>query len=83
MSERELNEDGTYTVQGGDTLWAIAESFLGDGNRWREVYDANADTIGDKPDVIQPDQVLVLPPADEAPADEAPAEEAPAEDDAG
>jgi nucleoid-associated protein YgaU len=75
MSERELNEDGTYTVQGGDTLWAIAESFLGDGNRWREVYDANTDTIGDNPDVIQPDQVLVLPAADAAPADEAPAED--------
>ncbi len=79
MSERELNEDGTYTVQAGDTLWAIAESLLGDGNAWRSVYEANQDTIGDNPDLIKPDQVLVLP-AVEAPEEEPAAEADAAED---
>lgn len=73
MSDRELNEDGTYTVQAGDTLWAIAETFLGDGNAWRSIYEANQETIGGDPDVIRPDQVLVLPVV-EAPADEPVAE---------
>jgi hypothetical protein len=34
-----------YTVKKGDTLWAIAERELGDGNRWREIYDANENLI--------------------------------------
>ena len=75
MSDRELNEDGTYTVQAGDTLSAIAEEFLGDGERWREVYEVNRDTIGKNPNLIKPGQELALPVAeDEPPAEEEPAE---------
>ncbi|QLY32487.1 LysM peptidoglycan-binding domain-containing protein [Nocardia huaxiensis] len=48
----------TYTVEPGDTLWAIAERFYGDGNRYQEI--ANASGI-DNPDAIQPGQVLTIP----------------------
>ncbi|PXX68490.1 LysM domain-containing protein [Nocardia tenerifensis] len=48
----------TYTVEPGDTLWAIAERFYGDGNRYQEI--ANASGI-DNPDLINPGQVLTIP----------------------
>ena len=32
---------GTYIVQRGDTLWSIASRELGDGQRWRDIRDAN------------------------------------------
>ncbi|MEV4128390.1 LysM peptidoglycan-binding domain-containing protein [Nocardia sp. NPDC049707] len=48
----------TYTVEPGDTLWAIAERFYGDGNRYQEIADASGI---DNPDVINPGQVLTIP----------------------
>ncbi len=48
----------TYTVEPGDTLWAIAERFYGDGNRYQEIADASG---VDNPDVINPGQVLTIP----------------------
>ncbi|MBF6214829.1 LysM peptidoglycan-binding domain-containing protein [Nocardia puris] len=48
----------TYTVEPGDTLWAIAERFYGDGNRYQEI--ANASGIAN-PDLINPGQVLTIP----------------------
>lgn len=30
-----------YMVQPGDSLWAIAERFLGDGSRWHDLYEYN------------------------------------------
>ncbi|RJO76411.1 LysM peptidoglycan-binding domain-containing protein [Nocardia panacis] len=48
----------TYTVEPGDTLWAIAERFYGDGNRYQEI--AAASGI-DNPDLINPGQVLTIP----------------------
>ncbi len=48
----------TYTVKSGDTLWAIAKKTLGDGGRWREIYNNNVDTIGKDPNLIRPGQVL-------------------------
>ena len=47
-----------YTVKSGDTLWAIAKKTLGDGNRWREIYQTNANVIGKDPNLIRPGQVL-------------------------
>lgn len=52
---------GTYTVQKGDTLSGIAKDKLGSANKWREIYDANRDVIGDNPDRILPGQELKLP----------------------
>jgi nucleoid-associated protein YgaU len=50
----------TYTVVKGDTLSKIAKDFLGNANRWREIFDANRDQISN-PDLIRPGQVLKLP----------------------
>lgn len=33
----------TVTVQRGDTLWSLAEQYLGDGDRWAEIASANRD----------------------------------------
>lgn len=49
-----------YTVVKGDCLWRIAQSHLGSGIRWTEIYEANRDLIGD-PDLIYPDQVFEIP----------------------
>ncbi|MCS7479464.1 LysM peptidoglycan-binding domain-containing protein [Umezawaea endophytica] len=48
----------TWTVDPGDTLWAIAEKAYGDGNQYQRIADANG---LDNPDLIQPGQVLVIP----------------------
>lgn len=52
---------GSYTVQKGDSLWKIAQESLGDGSRWREIYELNRGAIGDNPNLIQPGMVLTLP----------------------
>jgi predicted chitinase len=56
----------TYTVRPGDTLSGIAQAVLGDGNRWREIWDLNKDQITD-PNIIHAGQVLKLPNGANAP----------------
>ncbi len=51
----------TYTVVKGDTLWAIAKRFYGDGSKWPTIYEANKEVIGANPNLILPGQVLVIP----------------------
>jgi nucleoid-associated protein YgaU len=51
----------SYTVQSGDSLSRIARHVYGDANKWHAIYDANRDKIKN-PDLIQPGQVLTLPP---------------------
>jgi len=53
-------EPKTYTVVSGDTLWAIADKSLGDGNRYNEIFEANKPMLTD-PDKIYPGQVLRIP----------------------
>ncbi len=48
----------TYTVISGDTLWAIAERFYGDGNKYQVIADASGVP---NPDLIYPGQVLTIP----------------------
>ncbi len=48
----------TYTVESGDTLWAIAERFYGDGGKYQVIADASGVA---NPDLIQPGQVLTIP----------------------
>ena len=52
----------TYTVKAGDSLSKIAQRELGDGSKWKAIYEANRDQIKD-PDLIHPGQVLNLPSA--------------------
>jgi nucleoid-associated protein YgaU len=52
----------TYVVRSGDTLSGIAQSELGDRNRWTEIFLLNRAVIRN-PNRIFTGQVLVLPPA--------------------
>lgn len=55
-----------YTVEAGDSLSKIAEEQLGDSSRWKEIYEANKDTIKN-PNQIYVGQKLTIP-GDEQPA---------------
>jgi nucleoid-associated protein YgaU len=61
VGKQAATKEKTHTVDKGESLWAIAEQELGDGKRWREIYDANKDVIGDNPDLIKPGQELKIP----------------------
>ena len=50
--------EDSYTVKSGDTLSKIGQHH---GVAWREIYEANKDTIGDDPDKIKPGQKLRIP----------------------
>ncbi|MFQ5863700.1 MAG: LysM peptidoglycan-binding domain-containing protein [bacterium] len=60
--QREVGPD-EYLVGKGDNLAKIAGSMdvLGDPTKWRAIYDANKDTVGDDPSLIYPYTVLVIP----------------------
>ncbi|MET1074269.1 MAG: LysM peptidoglycan-binding domain-containing protein [Umezawaea sp.] len=47
-----------WTVDPGDTLWAIAEKVYGDGNQYQRIADANGIS---NPDLISVGQDLVIP----------------------
>ena len=51
------NAGKTYTVVHGDTLWKIAERFLGKGSRYAEIVKLN----GLKSNVLMSGQVLQIP----------------------
>lgn len=58
----------TYTVVKGDSLWAIAQRFLGAGSRYGEIYEVNKTTIdrdnaryGNSKYTIYPGQVFTIP----------------------
>lgn len=50
-----------YTVKKGDSLSKIAKAIYGDMHRWKDIYEANRQVIGDNPDLIQPGQNLRIP----------------------
>lgn len=47
----------TYTVKKGDTLWAIAQRYLGSGTKYKEIKALNALNS----DTIYPNQILKIP----------------------
>ena len=58
----------TYAAISGDSLWAIAQKQLGDGNRYNEIYELNKAAIdaknsgtGNTKYTIYPGQVLTIP----------------------
>jgi LysM repeat protein len=52
--------NGSYTVQQSDTLWAIAKKYYGNGAKYTKIADANKDKIKN-PSLIYPGQKLVIP----------------------
>lgn len=50
----------TYTVKSGDNLWQIAKSVLGNGDRYKEIYELNKDKIKN-PSLIYAGTVLKMP----------------------
>lgn len=60
-------ESSYYTVEKGDTLWAIATKNYGDGTKYPIIFEANVPMIKDA-DEIYPGQVLRIPALDEATA---------------
>lgn len=53
-------EELYYVIEKGDTLWKIAARFLGSGNRYPEIFEANREVILD-PDKIFPGQKIRIP----------------------
>lgn len=55
----------TYVVRPGDSLWSIARAHPDATGavegRWRAIWRANRDVVGDDPDLILPGQALRLP----------------------
>lgn len=49
-----------YTVRQGDCLWTIAKRYLGDGNKWPQIYNLNRNKIKN-PHWIYPGQVFTFP----------------------
>jgi nucleoid-associated protein YgaU len=55
-----VKEVRTATVVRGDSLWRISRKMLGRGNRYTQIYEANASQIRN-PKLVFPGQVFVLP----------------------
>ncbi|WP_116132834.1 peptidoglycan-binding protein LysM [Tropicimonas sp. IMCC34043] len=51
-----------HTVAEGESLWKISEKYLGKGNRYMEIFEANKPMLSD-PDKIYPGQTLRIPAA--------------------
>ncbi|MCL2736023.1 MAG: LysM peptidoglycan-binding domain-containing protein [Propionibacteriaceae bacterium] len=52
---------GMYTVAPGDSLWSIAERFLGDGHQWTSIAAENEELVQDAPDLIHVGWKLRIP----------------------
>lgn len=51
---------GVHTVASGDSLSKLAKIYLGDANRYMEIFNANKDTLSN-PDLIKVGQRLTIP----------------------
>ena len=52
-----VSEEIIYVVQPGDNLSVIAKKF---NTTWQKIYEDNKEVIGNDPDIIQPNQRLVI-----------------------
>ena len=52
-------DNQNYTVKSGDTLWALAKFYYGDGSKYSLIVSANPGITN--PNLIYPGQVLVIP----------------------
>jgi len=58
-----VEDDSVYhrhTVKSGESLSKIAKHYYGDAMKYTAIFDANTNILSN-PDVIHPDQVLVIP----------------------
>lgn len=53
----------SYTVEKGDNLSMISKRFYGKSKYWKQIFEANKDTI-ENPDLIYPGQTIRLPAID-------------------
>ena len=44
-TKRSTPKTTSYTIKSGDTLWGIAEKYLGGGANWEKIYNANKEII--------------------------------------
>jgi LysM repeat protein len=51
---------GSHVVRSGDTLWAIAKKYYGDGSQYTKIYNANK-TLIKNPSLIKTGWKLVIP----------------------
>ncbi len=49
-----------HVVKGGESLSKIAKHYYGDAMKYKQIFSANTNILSN-PDVIHPDQVLVIP----------------------
>jgi nucleoid-associated protein YgaU len=57
---REIPEEIFYTIEKGDTLWAIATKYYDDGSKYTHIVDANIEVIKHA-DLIYPGQAIRIP----------------------
>lgn len=61
-AHRSAVHDESVTVQRGDSLWNLAETYYGDGMQWHKIATANADLVGDKGQhLLEPGWQLTIP----------------------
>jgi nucleoid-associated protein YgaU len=53
----DLNENGTYTVQTGDSLGNIAQKLFGNAWQWKKIYELNNDVLT-APHILKVGQIL-------------------------
>lgn len=65
-AEAESLNDGRTIVRerpviAGESLWSIADKIYGNPNKWKDIYEANRELLGDNPSLIYKNQFLTLP----------------------
>ena len=63
VADIKVADDSVYarhTVASGETLGKIAKQYYGDAMKYKEIFAANSDLFKN-PDVIHPDQELIIP----------------------
>lgn len=63
MADIKVADDSVYarhTVKSGETLGKIAKHYYGDAMKYKEIFEANTNILKN-PDLIHPDQELVIP----------------------
>ena len=63
VADIDVADDSVYhrhTVASGETLGKIAKHYYGDAMKYKEIFAANSDILKN-PDLIHPDQELIIP----------------------